>query len=72
MRPNTYCPFEPDEVKGVLDEAARMVTELELAEDLRLPAFNFAVQALLMRQAELPAGGSLLAGIPLPGNLRAQ
>lgn len=72
MRATTYCPFDADEVKGVLDESARIVSELELPEDLRLPAFNFAVQALLMRQAELPAGGGILGGIPLPGNLRAQ
>lgn len=66
-RPVLYCPFDRDEVKGALDEARAIVTELELDDDLKAPAFGYAVQALLNRSVEAPEVPTLLHGIPLPG-----
>lgn len=52
---------------GALDDARAIVTELELDDDLKAPAFGYAVQALLNRSVETPDMPALLHGIPLPG-----
>lgn len=38
--------YTAEQVKGHLDDAARIVSELELTDDLRVPAFKAAVELL--------------------------
>ncbi len=43
---NVILLHSPEKVQGYLDEARRIVTELELDDELRVPAFQLAVQLL--------------------------
>lgn len=70
--PALFCPYERAEVGEALAAAVAIVLELDPPEDLRAQAFQFAAQALLMRQMRQPNPAAL--GLPaamlgrLPGH----
>lgn len=56
--------WQADEITGVVDEALRIVKQLEPPEALEVPVFNAVVQLLTLRRQRVSA-----AGMALPASL---
>lgn len=56
----------PEQVQEYLAEALRIVDELELADDLRVPAFVKAVDLVAAKQITIEAIGMGAPGLAIP------
>ena len=67
--PREIPSFTYEQVRGVIDNAVTVVSDLEIEGDLRVPAFSaacnlFAAKQIVMEEHEL---NPILRGIPLAG-----
>lgn len=56
--------FEPEAVKGMLDEALRITAELEPKPELEPDVFRSAVQLVSMHRAAVPAAAAGAGVLP--------
>jgi hypothetical protein len=56
-----HLQYAADDVRGYLEQAAAIVGELELADDLKVPAFQKAVE--LLAGSHMTVDASPIAGL---------